>query len=44
VGAAVLVDGVYAPVTESAVKSFQTAAGLPATGVVDTATWLALVR
>jgi hypothetical protein len=44
VGAAVLVDGVYGPVTESAVKSFQTAAGLPATGVVDTATWLALVR
>ena len=44
VGAAVMVDGVYGPVTESAVKSFQSAAGLPATGVVDTATWLALVR
>lgn len=36
------VDGVFGPMTESAVLSFQSAHDLPATGVVDQATWDAL--
>jgi D-alanyl-D-alanine carboxypeptidase (penicillin-binding protein 5/6) len=33
------VDGDYGPMTENAVKKFQGEKGLPATGVVDAATW-----
>lgn len=36
------VDGIFGPGTESAVKSFQKAQGLTATGVVDAATAIAL--
>lgn len=36
------VDGKFGPGTEKAVKSFQTSAGLPSTGVVDAATLAAL--
>jgi peptidoglycan hydrolase-like protein with peptidoglycan-binding domain len=36
------VDGVNGPRTESGVKAFQTAKGLPATGEVDDATMAAL--
>lgn len=32
-------DGIFGPLTESAVKAFQGSVGLPATGVVDEATW-----
>jgi murein DD-endopeptidase MepM/ murein hydrolase activator NlpD len=41
-GVGVQVDGIYGPLTESAVKAFQRRAGLPVTGVVDPATWNAL--
>lgn len=37
-----VVDGIFGPLTETATKEFQTSAGLPATGVVDEATWTAL--
>lgn len=37
-----VVDGDFGPATEEAVKQFQESAGLPVTGVVDTATWDAL--
>jgi D-alanyl-D-alanine carboxypeptidase (penicillin-binding protein 5/6) len=33
------VDGDYGPMTENAVKKFQSEKGLPATGIVDAATW-----
>ena len=36
---AVTVDGEYGSATESAVSAFQTAYGLPVTGVVNEATW-----
>ena len=38
------VDGGYGPGTETAVRNFQTGKGLPVTGVIDTATWPALLR
>ncbi|HEY0699716.1 MAG TPA: peptidoglycan-binding protein, partial [Micromonospora sp.] len=37
------VDGIFGSGTEATVKSFQTATGLAATGVVDATTWPALV-
>lgn len=36
-------DANYGPVTAEAVKKYQSAAGLPSTGVVDTATWATLL-
>ncbi|MFG1952050.1 peptidoglycan-binding protein [Micromonospora sp. NPDC048830] len=42
-GHATAIDGIFGSDTETKVKSFQTAAGLAATGVVDTTTWPALV-
>ena len=41
-GVGVESDGIFGPITESAVKAFQRRAGLPVTGVVDPATWQAL--
>jgi SpoIID/LytB domain protein len=35
-------DGIFGPVTERNVRSFQSLKGLPVTGVVDDATWAAL--
>ena len=37
------VDGRFGPATETAVRNFQTSVGLPATGVVNGNTWVALV-
>ncbi|MBB5234715.1 N-acetyl-anhydromuramyl-L-alanine amidase AmpD [Deinococcus budaensis] len=42
-GYGVMLDGAFGPGTESAVRSFQTAQGLTADGVVGPNTWLALV-
>lgn len=36
------IDGLFGTKTQAAVRAFQQGAGLPATGVVDRATWLAL--
>jgi peptidoglycan hydrolase-like protein with peptidoglycan-binding domain len=41
-GFAVTADGSFGPGTKAAVQQFQTSKGLPATGVVDAATWKAL--
>jgi hypothetical protein len=43
-GQALTVDGGYGPGTETAVRNFQTGQGLPVTGVIDAATWPALLR
>ena len=43
-GQRVAIDGSFGPQTQAAVESFQTAHGLPVTGVVDPATWAALLR
>lgn len=37
------IDADFGPATETQVRKFQTARGLPSTGVVDMATWTALV-
>lgn len=42
-GISVVVDGVYGPVTASAVKSFQSSRGLYADGYVGPITWTALI-
>jgi peptidoglycan hydrolase-like protein with peptidoglycan-binding domain len=34
-----MVDGVFGPITEQAVKQYQTDMGLPVTGIVDAKTW-----
>lgn len=38
------VDGIYGPETSAAVKAFQRQHGLPVTGEVNYATWLALLK
>jgi hypothetical protein len=42
-GQSVPVDGTFGASTQTAVKQFQTSAGLPVTGTIDTATWQALL-
>ena len=42
-GHSVMVDGVFGPRTETAVKAFQTSHGLAANGVVGPDTWAALI-
>ncbi|MDO8363725.1 MAG: peptidoglycan-binding protein [Actinomycetota bacterium] len=37
-GASIIADGQFGPLTETAVKTYQTANGLPSTGIVDVAT------
>jgi peptidoglycan hydrolase-like protein with peptidoglycan-binding domain len=43
-GERLAIDGAFGPKTEAAVQAFQTAHGLPVTGVIDTTTWDALLR
>ncbi|GAC1324602.1 MAG: hypothetical protein NVSMB25_22290 [Thermoleophilaceae bacterium] len=43
-GRAVKIDGRFGAPTKRAVTAFQSAAGLPATGAIDSATWTALLR
>jgi hypothetical protein len=43
-GQQVTVDGDFGTGTQDAVKSFQSANGLPVTGTIDTATWQALLQ
>jgi hypothetical protein len=43
-GARIPIDGGYGPRTQAAVESFQTAHGLSPSGVMDAATWQALLR
>jgi hypothetical protein len=43
-GQPLIVDGDFGTSTETAVRNFQTSAGLPVTGQIDTATWQALLQ
>jgi hypothetical protein len=43
-GLPITIDGRFGAETQAAVESFQTAHGLPVTGMVDPATWTALLR
>jgi hypothetical protein len=43
-GQRIKIDGSFGPETQTAVGRFQTAHGLPVTGLVDPATWHALLR
>jgi Putative peptidoglycan binding domain len=43
-GAQIAIDGAFGPQTRAAVETFQLARGLPVTGVIDSATWTALLR
>src|SRR4051812_32012578 len=43
-GQSLTVDGDFGSGTQTAVKSFQAANGLPVTGTIDTATWQALLQ
>ncbi|MCL6517720.1 peptidoglycan-binding protein [Alicyclobacillus sp.] len=43
VGAGLTTDGVFGPMTQSALMSYQQQHGLPATGVCDLATWQSLI-
>jgi peptidoglycan hydrolase-like protein with peptidoglycan-binding domain len=43
-GDPIKIDGSFGPNTRTAVDNFQIAHGLPVTGLVDTATWSALLR
>jgi hypothetical protein len=43
-GARITIDGGFGPRTQSAVQSFQTSRGLSPSGVIDAATWQALLR
>ena len=43
-GESVPLDGNFGATTQTAVKHFQTTAGLPVTGAIDTATWQALLQ
>jgi peptidoglycan hydrolase-like protein with peptidoglycan-binding domain len=43
-GDPIKIDGAFGANTQSAVENFQTAHALPVTGVVDTATWIALLH
>lgn len=42
-GPSVVIDGVFGPHTEAAVKAFQTSRGLAADGIVGPMTWTAIV-
>lgn len=39
----IVVDGIFGPQTDAAVKAFQTSKGLPANGIVDANTWKTLI-
>jgi hypothetical protein len=43
-GEAIAIDGGFGPKTQAAVENFQLSHGLPVTGLVDTPTWVALLR
>jgi len=43
-GQRIAIDGAFGPATQAAVENFQVAHGLPATGLIDQATWQALLR
>jgi hypothetical protein len=43
-GEQITIDGGFGPNTQTAVQTFQTAHGVPPTGIIDQATWQALLR